>query len=606
MRYLKKVFLSSTAKDLITYRDAAKTIIDGLDGFKCIQMENFGARDSTAEKFSVKKVMECDLFIGIIGLCYGSSPENEERSYTEIEYETAIAGKKSRLLLVSKDDFRLPGNLIEPDRKREKQIAFRKKIEEDRIVHFFNNEIGFRDGLNQAITNYVRQKEKQKEPLLFIPHPYPEAPNFTGRKKERAMLTEWLLEDREHPLLSMVAIGGMGKSALAWRWLHEDVLGKVVQLDGIIWWSFYEKGMTFDSFVRSFTASRWGKDSPMLGWTISEQHNAVYQEFQQNKYLIVLDGVERILKAYFGLGSPYQKEDDETLASEKDYRTCIDPNAGIFLTKLANEITQTRTFMTTRLQPKDLDTIAGCRKLDLERLEPEDAVVFFHQQGIVGTRAEIERECEKYGYHPLSLRLLSGLIIEDPVCMGDISRCEVLGRIEDMAPREHNILEIANEALDDTKKEFVSSLAAFRAPISYDAVKYISKYDDERELRDALKEVVNRGIIFQRTEKDRDGKRITIYDLHPIVRSYFYDRLSGKEGVHSNLINYYKSVPKPGIFERVTSLDDFVVAIELYYHTVRAGKFNEALNLFLIIIDGQTFFQFGAYNLQIELLRIAD
>jgi len=80
-------------------------------------------------------------------------------------------------------------------------------------------------------TIIIKKRDAEKEiipekPLLFIPHPYPEAPNFTGRKKERAMLRKWLTEDKEHPLLSMVAIGGMGKSALAWRWLMEDVMGE--------------------------------------------------------------------------------------------------------------------------------------------------------------------------------------------------------------------------------------------------------------------------------------------------------------------------------------------------------------------------------------------
>ena len=40
-------------------------------------------------------------------------------------------------------------------------------------------------------------------------------------------------------------------------------------------------------------------------------------------------------------------------------------------------------------------------------------MAFFHAQGIRGTHTEIELACEHYGYHPLSLRLLAGLIIGD-------------------------------------------------------------------------------------------------------------------------------------------------------------------------------------------------
>ena len=44
-------------------------------------------------------------------------------------------------------------------------------------------------------------------------HPYPLQEHFTGRIRERKMLTEWLIS-RKHSLLALVAIGGMGKSSL--------------------------------------------------------------------------------------------------------------------------------------------------------------------------------------------------------------------------------------------------------------------------------------------------------------------------------------------------------------------------------------------------------
>ena len=55
-------------------------------------------------------------------------------------------------------------------------------------------------------------------------HPYRLQPNFTGRVAERQWLTEWFTAD-SRPVCVVEAIGGMGKSALAWFWLHADVLG---------------------------------------------------------------------------------------------------------------------------------------------------------------------------------------------------------------------------------------------------------------------------------------------------------------------------------------------------------------------------------------------
>ena len=435
------------------------------------------------------------------------------------------------------------------------------------------------------------KKPTDRPTRTFIPHPYPEAPNFTGRVAEKQMLTNWVTADSEHPLLSLVAIGGMGKSALAWRWLQEEVIGKDHQLDGIIWWSFYEKGMIFDYFIRDFVANRWGDDSPKLKKTMYELYNAVYQEFQQNRYLIVLDGIERILKAYHGLGSPYQKDDDKTLASKKDYRVCIDPNAERFLEKLANTITKSKTLLTTRLHPKALDNQAGGQRIDLKRMDPDDAVDFFHSQGIKGTRAEIQAACEPYGHHPLKLRLLSGLIVEDKENPGDCSQnkyCE----IGDLAPKEHYIMEISYNALDKNKQDFISSLAAFRASMDYTAIKGICKFKTKQELDNALTELVNRGLLFWDKEKNK-------YDLHPIVRSYCYDRLRDKEGVHSQLRDYFASVPEP---EKIESLDDLAPVIELYYHTVRTGMYNKAYSLYQNRLSDTIYFQFGAYQKEIELL----
>jgi hypothetical protein len=66
-----KAFLSSTSKDLEPYRQRAKEAINGIDGYHCVAMENFGARDSPAEVFCPEKVEGCDLFILLLGLTDG-------------------------------------------------------------------------------------------------------------------------------------------------------------------------------------------------------------------------------------------------------------------------------------------------------------------------------------------------------------------------------------------------------------------------------------------------------------------------------------------------------------------------------------------------------
>ena len=101
--------------------------------------------------------------------------------------------------------------------------------------------------------------------------------------------------------------------------------------------------------------------------------------------------------------------------------------------------------LTTRLCPRVLEArggglLAGCREEQLLQMQPADAVAFFHAQGIRGTHTEIETACAPYGYHPLSLRLLAGLIVGDFQQPGDIAAAKRLDVSGDLVQRQHHVL----------------------------------------------------------------------------------------------------------------------------------------------------------------------
>lgn len=426
-------------------------------------------------------------------------------------------------------------------------------------------------------------------PQPYFAHPYPLQKNFTGRENERKQLTDWLIKD-PRPTLVYVAIGGMGKTALTWYWLQEDIIKQGLAPEGIIWWSFYDKESSFDTFANN--ALKYiteGKVDPK-NLSSKDKLQSLYNLLYQKRFLVVLDGLERILRAYAGLGSPYQG-DEFKKDPQQTFRSCIDPGAAWFLQAMNTGSPQSRILITSRLFPKELDGLAGCVHIDLKSMKPADAVKFFHTQCVKGTRAEIQAACELYGYHPLKLRLLSGLILEDKENPGDCSQSKYC-EIGDVAPKEHYIMEISYDALDKEKQDFISSLAAFRAPMDYPAINGISKFKSKQELDGTLTELVNRGLLFWDKEKNR-------YDLHPIVRSYSYDRLRDKEDVHSQLRDYFASVPEP---DKIESIDDLQPVIELYHHTVRAGRYEEAWKLYEERLFGKLFYHFGTYLISIQLL----
>ncbi len=457
-------------------------------------------------------------------------------------------------------------------------------------------------------------------PQPHFAHPYPLQQNFTGRARERQMLTEWLTQDNR-PVLVMVALGGMGKSALTWVWAMRDILGRKVadcpqdpeevaeacrvgesdRPEGVLWWSFYEREASFESFLNDAIAyASGGNINPAEIPSTYDKLRELLGLLQQRRVLLVLDGLERELRAYASLNAAYQGDkvaDD----AKQDFRTCTDPHARDFLRSIASPATQSRILITSRLMPRDLEghdgrPLAACRHEELTEFDPDDAVTFFRAEGVhKGTRAEIQAACKRYGYHPLALRLLAGVIVNDPAKPGDVSVAGQYDVSGDLKPREHNILKVSYDVLAQPLRRLLSRVAAFRSPVDYEAVKAIGGFKKEEKLKASLKELTQRGLLLFDKAKVR-------YDLHSIVRQYAYDRLGDKEGVHERLREYFDAVPKPDQ-EKIQSIEDLAPTIELYHHTVGAGRYDEALSLFRDRVADPLYYRFGAYEVRIELLR---
>ena len=58
MTTMKNVLLRSTGRDLAQYREAVYRAIEGLDGYNCVRMEDFGARDWEADNFCLSRAWE--------------------------------------------------------------------------------------------------------------------------------------------------------------------------------------------------------------------------------------------------------------------------------------------------------------------------------------------------------------------------------------------------------------------------------------------------------------------------------------------------------------------------------------------------------------------
>jgi ATP/maltotriose-dependent transcriptional regulator MalT len=174
------------------------------------------------------------------------------------------------------------------------------------------------------------QPEPPAREHWFLAHPYAMPPNFTGRVAERAMLTDWLTRDDEHPLLVLRALGGFGKSALTWHWLLNDV--DPSQWPRVVWWSFYEGDASFESFVaNTLQYLSGGRLDAASASSASPRDQLVYllQALHSHGTLLILDGFERALRAFGGLNAAYQG--DETVSTQGGEHDCLSPTADAFL-----------------------------------------------------------------------------------------------------------------------------------------------------------------------------------------------------------------------------------------------------------------------------------
>src|SRR5215510_11080952 len=98
-----KVFLSSTAQDLVAYRQVADDTILRLSQ-QSVAMERFGPLPGEPAVECEQKARDADVTLCIVAHRYGFEPENGKGSITRREVEAAHKAGKDVLVWIVADD----------------------------------------------------------------------------------------------------------------------------------------------------------------------------------------------------------------------------------------------------------------------------------------------------------------------------------------------------------------------------------------------------------------------------------------------------------------------------------------------------------------------
>jgi tetratricopeptide (TPR) repeat protein len=642
--------ISSTARDLPKHR---KEVMDAClrQGMFPSMMEHLPASDAEAILASLKLVGEADIYVGVFAHSYGYVPKAnnpQQLSITEMEYNYAVECQIPRLIFLMDKSHLITIDDVEQGEGALKLKAFKERVQAENIINFFNSPADLRAHVVNSLSQLFQPdlqtfhyvSDIPAPPEAFIAHPYTllRTQRLVGRLPELNLLTDWVTREQEQiyqaHILNIVAIGGLGKSALTWKWFNDIATQEMKPLAGRIWWSFYESDATFENFITRALAyvSRRGLDE-VEKIPAPKRETQLLDALDRKPFLIVLDGLERILIAYARMDAAHLSDDDydrqtanfvanayglpasaaQSFTGEHRLRKTADPRAGTFLRKLS-KARAARILISSRLYPADLQTVTDeplpdCYAVFLPELADDYALELWRAFGVTGARDALLPLFNRVGNHPLLVQTLASEVARYRRAPGDFEQWRRDHpdfdpfRLPLVQVKSH-VLEFALRGLEDKARQTLQVIAAFRMPPRYDTLAALligegKACADEHELDKALTELEDRGLVGW-------DKRANRYDLHPIVRGVVWGGLGDdtRRGVYTSLHAHFEALPKINDWRKVSSLEDLTPAIELYNTLIGLGRYDDAQRLFYELLCDATLYRLSASRQRVELLEM--
>lgn len=162
------IFVSSTYEDLKAYRDEVERSIIYMN--QTIKgMEFFGSTPERPLDKCLQTVRECKLYIGIIGMRYGSVEEDSGKSFTELEYDEAVKNRIPVLIYILDENHPIASRFVDKGEGAEKLEAFKTRLKKAHVVSSFTTPADLGKKVTQDLMNELKKDRAIEDSLRTLP-----------------------------------------------------------------------------------------------------------------------------------------------------------------------------------------------------------------------------------------------------------------------------------------------------------------------------------------------------------------------------------------------------------------------------------------------------
>ena len=223
-----QVFVSHTSDMTLlpAGRSFVQAALDGIGraGMAAVDMRYFPAQEGPPVEYCRQRVRECEAYVAVVGLRYGSRVPGAGYSYTEAEFREATAAGIPRLVFLLDENAPLPDGAADPDRTAVDRFR-RQLADAGLIIARFATPDGLEKEVFYALAEMAAARSSAVSGLGVRYSLPPDTAAFTGRGAELDRITAAALGSAasDAGAGAVHAIGGMpgiGKTALAVHLAH--------------------------------------------------------------------------------------------------------------------------------------------------------------------------------------------------------------------------------------------------------------------------------------------------------------------------------------------------------------------------------------------------